>query len=62
MVYRTRLREKMAHGRARLTVRRACVQELNACVNQGTIFTMEERDDGWDDVRRGVIEAKQARG
>jgi len=36
-------------------------EELNACVNQGTIFTMEERDDGWDDVRRGVIEAKQER-
>jgi hypothetical protein len=38
-----------------------CVQEVNACVNQGTIFTMEESGDGWDDVRRSVIDAKKVR-
>ena len=51
----------MAHARARSTLRCACAQELNACVNQGIVFTLEEgQGDGWDDVRRGVIEAKKA--
>merc|ERR1719331_3627488 len=37
-------------------------EELNACVNQGIVFTLEEgQGDGWDDVRRGVIEAKKER-
>ena len=41
-------------------MRCACAQELNACVNQGIVFTLEEgQGDGWDDVRRGVIEAKK---
>ena len=54
------LARAMAHARARSTVRRACAQELNACVNQGIVFTLEEgQGDGWDDVRRGVIEAKK---
>merc|ERR1740124_786321 len=35
--------------------------ELAACVNQGIVFTLEESGDGWDDVRRGVIDAKKER-
>jgi len=38
-----------------------CVQEVNACVNQGIVFTLEESGDGWDDVRRSVVDAKKQR-
>ena len=36
-------------------------EEVNACVNQGIVFTLEESGDGWDDVRRSVIDAKKQR-
>ena len=36
-------------------------QDVDACVNQGIVWSLEESGDGWDDVRAAVIEAKKER-
>ena len=34
---------------------------MDACVNQGIVWSLEESGDGWDDVRQAVIQAKKDR-
>jgi len=36
-------------------------EDVDACVNQGIVWSLEESGDGWDDVRAAVIEAKKER-
>merc|ERR1711924_102970 len=34
---------------------------IQACVDSSTIFTMQDRDDGWNDVRNAIVTFKKER-